>query len=357
MKSPYVSELEFDKAITAGFQVLAKQVREKKTGEPYLALVLGDRTGRVDAKMWDNVAEIKDTFEVNDFVKVRAQLQSYNNRRQLIVQRLRRLEAADYDPADYLPASLRNPDEMFAELSAIVAGIRNSHLRALLETIFADQEIAARFRRAPAAKQIHHAFLGGLLEHVLSLCGLCRLAATHYPAVDGDLLLAGAILHDIGKIHELGYEAGLGYTSDGQLLGHIVMGVRLIEEKLRGLPDFPPRLRTLLEHMVLSHHGHLEFGSPKVPLFAEALLLHYLDDMDSKMECMRALVEQDLNGDAYWTSYSNAMERIVLRKQAYLAETGEAKPESSRPAEATPRPENPSGLLGERLRDALREEK
>jgi 3'-5' exoribonuclease len=183
------------------------------------------------------------------------------------------------------------------------------------------------------------------------LCRMCRLAAGHYKNIDGDLLLAGAILHDIGKIYELTYERGFGYTSEGQLLGHIAIGMRLIEEKLRALPDFPPKLRALLEHLVLSHHGALEFGSPKVPLYAEALLLHYLDDLDAKMECMRRLVEDDRQVEGHWTPYSPQLERVVLKKLKYLAE-GVPEPVAP-PAEAPSRAPGVQTPFAEKLGRAL----
>ena len=200
----------------------------------------------------------------------------------------------------------------------MVAGMTNVHLKALLEAMLDDEDIARRYRRAPAAKHIHHAFLGGLIEHVLSVCAMARLAAAHYRNIDCDLLLTGVILHDIGKIYELNYERGFSYSDDGQLLGHIHLGVRMVADKLRGLPDFPPALRSLVEHMILSHHGHLEFGSPKLPQFPEALLLHYLDDMDSKMESMRAMIEGDRQVEGCFTVFNAALERPALKKDRFL---------------------------------------
>ena len=342
MKSPFVSELESGKIATGTFLVQTKEIRQKKTGEPYLSLVLGDRSGELDAKMWDNVTEVMNTFECDDFVRVKGLLQIYNNRPQFTVHKLQRVEESAVDLADYLPASSRDPREMTAELRELVAAMSNPHLRGLLELILADDEIMRRFAQAPAAKFIHHAYLGGLLEHVLSLCGTCRLVAQHYPSLDADLLLTGAILHDIGKIHELNYARSFGYTSEGQLLGHIVIGVRLIEEKLRALPDFPPRLRTLVEHMVLSHHGALEFGSPKVPLYPEALVLHYLDDLDAKLECMRRLVDNDRQVEGHWTPYNQQLERVVLKKLKYLSEGTPAPAEPPAP-QLEPAPGPPAG--------------
>jgi 3'-5' exoribonuclease len=346
MKSPFVNELEPDKIITGSFLVHSKEIRQKKSGELYLSLQLGDRTGDLDAKMWDNVAEVVDSFERDDFVKVKGLVQVYHNRPQLTIHKLRRMDDSEIDFPDYFPSSKRDPEEMWDELRSVVAEIANPHLKALLEAMLDDPEIAARYRRAPAAKQIHHAFLGGLLEHVLSLCALARMVAPHYPSVDRDLLLTGVVLHDIGKIFELNYERGFSYSNDGQLLGHIVIAVRMVGDKLRSIPDFPPRLRTLVEHMVLSHHGQLEFGSPKLPLFPEALLLHYLDDLDSKMECMRALVDNDRQLEGCFTTYNSALERTALKKERYLAAEAEgprppAAPEAAPGAIAPPAPPQP----------------
>ena len=164
-------------------------------------------------------------------------------------------------------------------------------------------------------------FSAGLLEHVLSMCSVAKLLGAHYRDIDMDLLLTGVILHDIGKIHELTYDRSFGYSTEGQLLGHIAIGMRMIDDKIRAIPDFPERLRTLLQHMILSHHGELEFGSPKVPLFPEALLLHHIDNMDSKMECMRSFIEKDRLVDGCWTSYVSSLDRSVLKKRKFLEES------------------------------------
>lgn len=318
MKSPYVSELQPNQVFTATFLVQSKEIRQKKTGEPYLSLQLCDRTGEVDAKMWDNVADIMETFERDDFVKIRGLLQIYQNRRQVTLHKLQRVAEADVDVSDYFPASDRSPAEMFASLEAIVGGLQNPQLRELLTAIFADPDIAMRFRTAPAAKSVHHAYIGGLIEHVLSICELCRTVGPHYKNIDMDLLLAGAILHDIGKIYELTYDRSFGYSSEGQLLGHIVMALRIVDDKICQIDGFPPKLRTLLEHLILSHHGTLEFGSPKVPLFPEAMLLHHLDNLDSKMEAMRHAIQRDRLLEGCWTGYLPSLERTVLNKSKFL---------------------------------------
>ena len=344
MKSPFVNELEPNRVITTSFLVHSKEIRQKKTGEPYLSLLLGDRTGDLDAKMWDNVPEVMDTFDRDDFVRVKGLVQIFHNRPQLTIHKMRRMDDSEVDFADFFPASTRHPDQMWAELRAIVAGMTNAHLKNLLDALLDDPEIARRFRIAPAAKQIHHAFLSGLLEHVLSLCSLARSAAAHYAFVDYDLLLAGVILHDIGKIYELSYDRGFGYTSEGQLLGHMMIAMRMVDEKLRCQPEFPPRLRALIEHMIISHHGQLEFGSPKVPQFPEALLLHYLDDMDSKMECMRAMLAKDRHVDGCFTGYNPALDRTVLKKDRFLQGPPPPvrKPQPPPPIEAPPEPQVPT---------------
>jgi 3'-5' exoribonuclease len=323
MKAPFVRELKPDEVSTAVFLVSTKEVRQKRTGEPYLSLVLSDRTGEIDSKMWDNVAEIIETFDRDDFVKVKGLMQLYNNRPQFTIHKLRKVEDSDVDFRDFFPASQHDPGAMWAELRAIVSGIAGDHIRGLLNAFLDDPEIAVRYRVAPAAKSIHHAFRSGLLEHVLSLLKLAKLVGGHYGAlqpgsVDVDLLTAGIVLHDIGKIYELSYDRGFSYSPEGQLLGHIAIAIRMIADKLHALPDFPVELRNLIEHMVLSHHGQLEFGSPKIPIFPEALLLHYLDDMDSKMECMRVQIDRDPQAEGYFSAYSPSLGRAALRKTRYL---------------------------------------
>ncbi len=344
MKSPYIGNLAPNDVVTAQFLVISKEIRQKKTGEPYLSLHLADRTGEIEAKMWDNVVEVMHTFERDDFVKVKGLLQIYQTRSQFTVHRLRRLEDHEIDLADYFPCSDRDPEEMFGELRGIIENLGNPHLRALLTAVFDDGRVATLYKVAPAAKNIHHACRGGLLEHVLSLCSLSRLTASHYKDIDVDLLLTGAILHDIGKIEELSYSRSFGYSAEGQLLGHIVIGLRIVGAKLDQLPDFPPKLRTLLEHIIISHHGELEFGSPKVPIFPEALLFHHLDNLDSKMDAMRSAMRRDHHVEGDFTGWISSLERILLKKDRFLHGEQSAQPspksvtipvETARPDETT----------------------
>ena len=320
MKSPYVSDLAPNQDISAIFLVQSKEVRQKRTGEPFLSLTLADKTGNIDAKMWDNVSAVAETFDRDDFVQVKGLVQVFQNRRQLTIHRLQFVSDKDVDLADFLPASRRDVQEMFSELHGIVMGMSNPYLKGLLAAFFADEDIARAYRVAPAAKSVHHAYIGGLIEHVLSMCKLAKMTAAHYEGIDGDLLLAGVILHDIGKIRELSFERTFTYTTEGQLIGHIQIALRMVAEKIRAVPGFPPKLRMLLEHMILSHHGSLEFGSSKVPQFAEAMLLHQIDNMDSKMETFRNSVAMDDRVDGEWTGYISSLERAILKKDKFLEE-------------------------------------
>jgi 3'-5' exoribonuclease len=340
-----VSDLTPNQEVDGVFLVQFKEVRQKRTGEPYLILNLVDRTGELDAKMWDNAAAVAETFDRDDFVRVRGLVQIYQNRPQLTVHRLAFVPEREVDLADFLPSSKRDANEMFAELAGVIRGITNPHLRALLAAFFADAEIARLYRRAPAAKSVHHAYVGGLIEHVLSMVALARMAAAHYPGIDLDLLLAGVILHDVGKIRELRFERSFAYTTEGQLLGHIQIGLAMLAEKVRAVPGFPPKTRILLEHMILSHHGQLEFGSPKVPSFPEAMLLHLIDNMDSKMGAVLQSIAGDTGVEGEWTGYVPSLERSLLKKDRFLREAA--------PPPAAPAPvEAPSTPFAEQLAQA-----
>ena len=353
MKSPYLSELQPNQTVQGTFLVSYKDVRQKKSGDPYLSLTLSDRTGELDAKMWDNAAEALDTFQRDDFVRVKGLLQIFQNRPQLTLHKIQPVPESEIDLADYLPASKRDRDEMFRELQGWIAGMSNPHLKHLLETMFADEEIARAYRTAPAAKTVHHNWIGGLIEHVLSLCNLGKATATHYPHIDFDLLLTGVLLHDVGKIRELHYARSFGYTTEGQLLGHIQIGVQMVLDKLRLMPDFPPRLRDLVVHMILSHHGELAFGSPKIPMFPEALLLHLMDNMDSKMECMRALIDRDPQLTGEWTGFNSALDRAALKKSKYLDGSPGLLPETPATPAPAPRASEPASAFADKLKGAL----
>src|ERR1700678_2235400 len=254
MKDFYISECtrHENKIITSNFVVVAKQIKPKKTGEPYLALTLGDRSGQLDAKMWDNVEEVLNSFEQDDFLKIKGLVNKYKNRFQLTIHKLRKLGDSEIEFADYLPKTTKNIDELWQTLTDFVSSFKDRHLKALVRAFMADAEIAAAYRNAPAAKTLHHAYIGGLLDHVVSLCRSCDLVCGNYPQVNRDLLLTGAFFHVIGKIHELAYNRSFSYTTRGQLLGHMVIELEMLQAKLALVPGFPTELKSMLEHLIIS---------------------------------------------------------------------------------------------------------
>jgi len=296
MKDIYIDALMgFDegKYFTGFFLVLTKQQRATKQNKPYLNLVLGDKTGQIEGRVWDLTdPRITMDFERGDIVKVRGSVGRFDDRSQVKVEQLRKATAGEADKMDMLPATTHDVAELWMRLEAAVESIGNADLQRLLKALLADANIAQAYREAPAARGLHHAWLGGLLEHVVSLLGLADRVAAHYPLLDRDLLVTGVILHDIGKIRELEWDSGFDYTVEGVLLGHIQIGVELVEKTIAGMADFPDRLRTLVVHMILSHHGKLEFGSPKLPMIPEALVLNFLDDLDAKMQAMTSEFER-----------------------------------------------------------------
>ena len=337
-----------NKVIVSSFVVISKQVKPKKTGEPYLALTLGDRCGQIEAKMWDNVEDALDAFEQEDFLKIKGLLNKYKNRFQLTIHKLRKLGDSEVDFGDYLPKTTKDVEELWRTLGGFVSTIQDENLRALVQSFMADPEIAQAYKNAPAAKSLHHAYIGGLLDHVVSLFRSCDLVCRNYPQINRDLLLTGAFLHDIGKIHELTYNRSFSYTSRGQLLGHMIIELEMLQKKLAALPNFPDEMKTLIEHLIISHHGQYEFGSPKLPMFPEALMLHYLDDLDSKMESMRAHFEREAENESSWTSYNASLGRTLLNSAKFLkkeeavavAAAGAGTTESSaEPTSAEPEPE------------------
>jgi 3'-5' exoribonuclease len=319
MKDFYIADAtRFEnQVITTSFLVVSKQAKPKKSGELYLALTLADRTGHLDAKMWDNVADHINCFEQDDFVKVRGLLNKFNGRFQLTVHKVRSMQESEVDFDDYLPRTTKDIGALWNAVGGFVETLKDPHLKALLRAFMADPQIERAYKNAPAAKSLHHAFIGGLLDHVVSLLQLCDLACRNYPeTINRDLLLTGAFLHDIGKIHELTFARSFTYTTRGQLLGHMIIELEMLHDKIAQVPGFPSEYKVLIEHLIISHHGKYEFGSPKMPMFPEALMLHYLDDLDSKMESMRAHFQREPESE--WTTYNSSLERPLLNSKRFL---------------------------------------
>jgi 3'-5' exoribonuclease len=298
MKDIYIADLaNFDegKLFDGFFLVLAKQQRTTKSNKPYLSLILGDKTGQLEGRIWEiSDPRIAKDFERGDVVKARGSASRFDDRLQMKIDQIRVALPTEVDKSDMLPATTYNVADLWLQLRSFVDSFTNPDLKRLLTTLLDDPEIAAAYREAPAAKQLHHAWLGGLLEHVVSLLTLAERVAPHYPILDRDLLMTGVILHDIGKVRELSWVLGFEYTVEGVLLGHIQMGAALAEKTMDSLPDFPPRLKTLVLHMILSHHGKLEFGSPKLPMIPEALALSFIDDLDAKMQAIQSEFDKSI---------------------------------------------------------------
>lgn len=323
MKDFFIADAaKFDNdTVTSYFALSSLSVREKKQGGQYLALTLTDKTGAMEARMWDDIADALASCSEGGYVKAQGQVSKYQGKFQITLQKMRNAAESEIDPADYLPATLFNVDEMWAELRGYVSQFTNPDLKRLVFAFLDDETIASAFRSAPAAKRLHHAWLGGLLEHVVTLVRVCLATAPFYPEVNPDLLVTGAILHDIGKTRELHWKNSFGYTLEGQLIGHISIAQGMLLEKVKELAPFPEKLRVLVEHMILSHHGKYEFGSPKLPMTAEALLLNMLDDLEAKMQVLRnefAAAEASGKSAGEMTEWVRSMDRPLLDSRGYL---------------------------------------
>ena len=317
MKKSYVTELSTEQTITSFFLVHEKEIRNTREGKQYLRMELGDKSGTVEARIWDAFEAIAKDINRDDFVKVAARVEIYRNKPQLVLQQVRRATPEEIDLSDFLPHTKENVDQMWSRLLAYTSEIVNPWLNKLVAAILKDPQISARFKRAPAAKVMHHAFIGGLLEHVVGLCGLAKQIAAHYPELNADLLLTAAALHDVGKLDELCYERAVSYTTEGQLLGHIVMELEIVSKAIEAIPDFPVQLKTVVQHLLISHHGEYEFGSPKLPMIREALVFHYMDDLDSKLAAIRTALATP-SGEDLWSTFSPALGRKFLKLDEYL---------------------------------------
>ncbi len=302
--------------------VLAEKVRGvKRDGEAYLSLTIADKTGRIKGVAWDNADALSAMCAAGDFVRIQGSVSEYKGSPQVVVKRIEKVSAG-IEPADFLPATTRNTEQMFGRLRSITQTLRTESLRLLIERFWADDVFVSAFKTAPAAKMMHHAYIGGLLEHTLSLALLAERVADHYEGIDRDLLLAGCVLHDIGKIREFAYETRIDYSDEGRLMNHIVIGIGMIEEKMAQIANFPPKTALMLKHLVVSHHGCREFGSPEPPKTLEAVLLNYLDEIDSKINGIRDFMRSQ-DPEADWTGFYAPLERFFYKAAPDGADTPE----------------------------------
>jgi 3'-5' exoribonuclease len=309
----FVAEIKDRDMVKSVFLVKDKIMAMAKNGKPYMNLRFMDKSGEVDAKVWDNTDVLDKLFDKDDFVQVRGKASVYMNKMQVVVAEIEKVPEEQVNLVDFLPESPRNNEEMRQELREVVAALTNPHLKGLMEVFLADSAVLDQYCLAPAAKGMHHVYLGGLLEHSLSLVKLAKAIVPFYEGINEDLLVVGALMHDVGKIHEMSYARAFDYTDEGKLLGHITIGVELVEEMIRQVDGFPRELRMLLKHMLLSHHGQYDYGSPKRPKTIEATVLNYLDDMDSKINGIQSHIAKENASTSRWTAYHRLYDRYFFK--------------------------------------------
>jgi len=312
MKKMFIKDIRSGDRIDDVFVLSEKTMSQKKDGNNFLNIAIADKTGTIKGVVWDDVNQTASMAQAGDFVHLRGHVSEYRDALQLVIKKMAPVNADLVNPSDFLPATERNVDQMFQRIVALTDAMAKGHLKLLLGTFWNDADFVKQFKTAPAAKKMHHAYIGGLLEHTLSVALLVDRIAGHYSGIDMDLLLAGAILHDIGKIREFEYSRRLDYSSEGRLLSHIVIGVQMIEEKIGLVENFPEDLALLLKHLVVSHHGSREFGSPEVPKTIEAVLLNYIDEIDSKVTGIRNFMAAE-DPNEPWTGYHRLLGRHFFK--------------------------------------------
>lgn len=318
MTRRYVNQLANGESVDQVFLVADKQLRANRQGNLYLHLDLRDKTGALGARLWNASESLARQFEPGDYLGVRGKVQVFQGALQLILSHIEVVDVTTIEPAEFLPQGARDVAKLFAKLREVLLGLSNPHLRALAECFLIDDEFVRKFTAAPAGIKNHHAYQGGLLEHVVTLLTAADRIADLYPEIDRDLLLSGIFLHDVGKVDELSYERSFGYTDEGQLLGHLVMGVEMLNDKVRRTVDltgepFPAELLLRLKHMIVSHHGTHEFGSPKVPMTPEAIALHHLDNLDAKIHLFTREIRDDPSRESNWTPFHPNLGRRLFK--------------------------------------------
>jgi 3'-5' exoribonuclease len=305
----YVNEIKDNDQVDSLFLVKEKSSGITKTGNAYLKLKLVDHSGEIEGRIWTSVETFADSFGKDDFVHIMGKAVSFQEHLQLNITQIERIGEEEILCSDFFPTAEKDIDEMFHSLIEISQQIKNPHLSQLLQLFWEDESFIKRFKMAPASKWLHHNYLGGLLEHTFSLVQLVLKNVSHYIGLNLDLLLTASILHDLGKVDELSYHRSFDYSDEGRLLGHIILGLERVEDKIRQLPDFPKDLSTLLKHLLLSHHGQYIWGSPKRPMTLEAVMLHYLDDMDAKMNGIQQFIKKQVPDGSRWSAYHRIFEQ------------------------------------------------
>lgn len=309
----YIESLRERERISEIYLCKFKQAALTKAGKPYDNVILQDKTGTIDAKIWDPGSVGIDEFDALDYVEITGDITSFQGNLQLSIKRARKAGEGEYDPKDYLPTTDKDMNEMYAELMQYIRSVKNPYLSQLLHKFFDNKEFEEKFKFHSAAKSVHHGFVGGLLEHTLSVTRNCDYFAKNYPFLNRDLLLTSAIFHDVGKLKELSAFPANDYTDMGQLLGHIMIGAEWIGEEIRTIDGFPEVLANELKHCILAHHGELEYGSPKKPALAEALALSFADNMDAKMETIREMLVNVPDNNLEWQGFSRLLDSNIRK--------------------------------------------
>ncbi len=319
----YIEELVEDEKVVEHYLCKDKKSLKAKSGKTYYSLTLQDKTGTINAKVWDLNKNIQN-FEANDFIKIEGTVLVYNGDHQLKVTKIRKSREGEYFVDDYVPVTEKNIDNLHSALLRHIDGITNKYIKELLENIFIKNEnIAKKIKTHSAAKVMHHGYSGGLLEHTVSIADICEYLSSHYKFVDKNILIAGALLHDVGKIYELSAFPENDYTDDGKLLGHIIMGVEIITKESENIAEFPHELKSMLKHCIIGHHGELEYGSPKLPSTLEAYVLHLADTLDSKVKMFEEHFSNNKQ-QTTWVGYNRALNRD-MRKSKYDAKYVESR--------------------------------
>ena len=313
MPKQMIEELQPGEPVDTVFLVAESSLRTAKSGSSYLAIKLRDRSGEIQGRLWDAGQAIAGSITVDDFVKVKGKAESYRNELQINIRSITRAETEGLRLGDFLRQSEHDPEEMLGELKKILDRVEDPDYRGLIEAFLSDEAFCKDFQSAPAATRNHHAYLGGLLEHTLSMAGLAVRVLEHYPALRADLLLTGVFLHDIGKVEELARKRTFQYTLPGHMVGHLVLGVLILEARVQTLEGFPEEKLNMLRHLILSHHGRKEFGSPILPAFAEAVALHHIDNIDAKLKEVADIIETDKNADSQFTDYARLFETWLYK--------------------------------------------
>lgn len=305
----YINEIKENDHVDSLFLVKEKSSAVTKTGNTYLKLKLVDRSGEIEGRIWTSVENVAESFEKDGFVHVMGKAVSFQERLQVNITSIESVREEEILFSDFFPMTEKDIDGMFQSLLEIGRQIKNPHLSQLLQLFWEDESFVKRFKIAPASKWLHHNYLGGLLEHTLSVAQVVLKIASHYNGLNMDLLLTAAIFHDLGKVDELSYHRSFDYSDEGRLLGHIILGIERVEDKIKQLPDFPEDLSTLLKHFLLSHHGQYIWGSPKKPMTLEAVMLHFLDDMDAKINGIQQFIKKEVPEGARWSTYHRMFEQ------------------------------------------------